>query len=367
MRVTVLMAVYNGEEYIMETVESVLGQSYEDFEFLVIDDGSEDGSYELMRGVGDRRLRLVRKRENLGLGYCLNEGLEIAEGEYIARIDCDDLMARDRLEKQVEYLDGEEGTVVVGSYGKRIDGEGRVLGLMEYPSDLGSQLMEILTGQNIVAHPFVMYRKKPIQELGGYRSFLKYGQDIDLWRRIFLSGYHLSPYGVGIIGEYLTLYREHSRQVTVQRNEDQWGFDCWSFCDFMEGLLGVGKMEGGEGLVRDYQDFWLRKEKKLGGEELARILDIFYQLYGKVRGIYLKGGGNGFLGYELSRLAFKKILNGFEVNLNVGYFGNARLIWRELKRYGVGLWVGILMGVWVLMRRVWKLWNGLIWRVLRWR
>ena len=96
----------------------------------------------------------------MGLGCCLNEGLEIAKGEYIARIDCDDLMAGDRLEKQVEYLDGEEGVVMVGSYGKRIDGEGRVLGLVEYPLDFGDQVMEILTGQNIVAHPFVMYRKE---------------------------------------------------------------------------------------------------------------------------------------------------------------------------------------------------------------
>ena len=119
--------------------------------------------------------------------------------------------------------------------------------------------------------------------------------------------------------------------------------------------------------MRDYQDFWLWKEKELGGEELARILDIFYQLYGKVRGIYLKSGDNGLLGDELSWLAFKKILNGFEVNLNVGYFGNARLIWRESRRYGLSLWVRGLMLFWVLMRRIWKLWAGLFWGVLRWR
>src|SRR6185369_6371693 len=99
------MSVYNGERFLPQAIESVLGQSFRDFEFLIINDGSIDSSVALIGGYKDPRIRLVHKSENIGLTRSLNRGLEMALGGYIARMDCDDISEAGRLEHQVGYLE----------------------------------------------------------------------------------------------------------------------------------------------------------------------------------------------------------------------------------------------------------------------
>src|SRR3712207_3671984 len=104
-KVTVLMAVYNGEAYLREAVDRILGQTFTDLEFLVVSDGSTDGSAEILRSYADPRLRVVENERNLKLIASLNRGLELARGEYVARMDADDVSLPDRLAKQVAYLE----------------------------------------------------------------------------------------------------------------------------------------------------------------------------------------------------------------------------------------------------------------------
>src|SRR5580698_9685158 len=103
-KVTVLMPVYNGEKYIKEALESILQQTFIDFEFLIINDGSTDNSVSIIKSFNDNRIRLIHNEKNSGLVYSLNKGIGLSNGEYIARMDCDDVSIPERLEKQVGFL-----------------------------------------------------------------------------------------------------------------------------------------------------------------------------------------------------------------------------------------------------------------------
>ena len=104
-KVTVLMPVYNGEIYLKQAIESILHQTLSDFEFLIINDGSTDASVEIIQSIKDPSIRLLHNRTNLTLVPTLNKGLELARGEYVARMDCDDISLPERLAKQVEFMD----------------------------------------------------------------------------------------------------------------------------------------------------------------------------------------------------------------------------------------------------------------------
>ena len=127
-RVTVLMTVYNGAAYVRSAVDSVLAQTYADFELLVIDDASTDGSGDVVRAVGDARIRVVPNAANLGLTTSLNTGLALARGELVARHDADDLSRPERLATQVALLDTRPEVSLVGSWYQKIDPAGESLG-----------------------------------------------------------------------------------------------------------------------------------------------------------------------------------------------------------------------------------------------
>jgi glycosyltransferase involved in cell wall biosynthesis len=132
-RITVLMPVHNGEPYLDASVRSILGQTYGDFEFLVIDDGSTDGSARILRAYQDPRFRIVENGRNLGVVETLNRGLSLSRGEYVARMDCDDESLPERLERQVSFLDSHPEVGVLGTSGDLIDGDGRFLAGFRYP------------------------------------------------------------------------------------------------------------------------------------------------------------------------------------------------------------------------------------------
>ena len=124
-RVTVLMTVYNGLPYLAEAVQSVLGQTRRELEFVIVEDGSDDGSAEWLEAVGDPRIRLERNDRNRGQAWSLNRGLELAVGECVARLDQDDVCLPDRLAKQLAWLDAHPQAAAVGSFMAGIDAQGR--------------------------------------------------------------------------------------------------------------------------------------------------------------------------------------------------------------------------------------------------
>lgn len=181
--VSTIMAVYNGSLYLEEAVRSVLRQTYQDFEFIVIDDASTDNTGEILRSIGDVRMRVVTNAERLGLTKSLNVGIGLAKGRYLARMDADDLSLPHRFEQQVRFLDRNPEHAVVGSSYYQIDGTGRRTALITVPTE-DCSLREGLKNQNWFGHGSVMMRRDMIGRLGGYDERFKFAQDYDLWLRV---------------------------------------------------------------------------------------------------------------------------------------------------------------------------------------
>jgi len=204
-RVTVLMPVYNAERYLRPALESILAQTFGDFEFLIINDGSSDGSRKVIESYTDPRIKLVDNPHNMGLAKTLNQGLSLAAGDLIARQDADDMSYPDRLRQQVEFLDSHPETALVGTQARIIDVEGRPTGLSYYDRccEHESIRWDLLFG-NSFTHTSVMFRRKIVAgEMGGYDESFIYEQDYDLWSRI------ASRHGVMNIPLTLVDYRIH--------------------------------------------------------------------------------------------------------------------------------------------------------------
>lgn len=217
-KVTVLMSVYNGEKYLREAIDSILGQTFKDFEFLIIDDGSTDDSAEIIRSYTDSRIRLIQNEENIGLTRSLNKGLKLAKGQYIARMDADDISLLCRLETQGRFLDEHPRVGLVSSSYIKINVAGEEIGFQKVSTE-NDEIKELfLKGLNQFCHPSSMFRKECIKKVGTYREFFKYAQDYDLWRRI------AEEYSVANIGEPLLRWRISHNSISSTAETYQFAF-----------------------------------------------------------------------------------------------------------------------------------------------
>ena len=186
--VTVLMTVYNGLPYLPEAVESVLRQTVEDLELLVIDDASTDGSIECVRRFSDPRIRLVCNERNLGQARSLNRGLELARAPYVARLDQDDVCLPDRLQRQVTFLEQRPDVAVVGTWVYYVSPAGRKMSVVGMRiDDRGAFLGALLTYATPFGHPTVMFRRDLVRGLGGYDPSFAPCEDYALWSRLALQ------------------------------------------------------------------------------------------------------------------------------------------------------------------------------------
>lgn len=215
--VTVLMSVYNGERFLREAMDSVLQQTFSNWEFLIVDDGSTDETWKILSNYAenDQRIVLHRNENNLGLAKSLNMGIQAAKGGYIARFDSDDMCLPARLERQVEALNSSPGIAVVGAWMQDIDEKGERLNVRRGAwESYAHYFFALLRLQTYLYHPSVMFRKTVIQKLGGYDESLVVGQDLDLWVRLAQAGYDAR-----IIQEPLMYYRVHDEQLTTAKRE----------------------------------------------------------------------------------------------------------------------------------------------------
>src|SRR5579884_342064 len=190
-RVSVLMSVYNDERHVRETIDSVLAQSFVDFEFLILDDGSTDGTASLLDSYIDPRIVRIQNATNIGLTRSLNRGLEEARGEYVARIDGDDIMEPGRLAAQVAYLDAHPEIDVLGTWFRCFDEQGMLVGEWEIAPN--PMVIAWLMGWHCaIGHPTVLMRREAILALGGYDPARLYAQDYDLWTRVIMAGSKVS-------------------------------------------------------------------------------------------------------------------------------------------------------------------------------
>ena len=230
--VSIVMSVYNGARFVEQTVHSVLAQTLQDFEFIIIDDGSRDGSAEILERLAaqDSRIRLVRQ-ENRGLIASLNRGIELTQAEYIARIDADDLMMPERLAVQAAFLDAYPEVGVVSSNADTIDAEGNVIGQWVKPSSDTALRWHLLFSPPMM-HPSVMYRKSVVVAAGMYATDAPHAEDFDLWVRLSpVTTFHNLP-------QKLTQRRKWEEQITAAKAKEVEETSCVICAKYMRLVLG---------------------------------------------------------------------------------------------------------------------------------
>jgi glycosyltransferase involved in cell wall biosynthesis len=209
--ISVVMSVYNVEQYLRGAVDSILNQSFKDFEFVIINDGSNDGSFEVILGYQacDRRVIIINQN-NIGLTGSLNRGIKLSRCEYIARQDADDVSMADRLGKQLRFLKSDPQVAVVGCFGEIFNNEGIVspIGNLKISS---RGMKKYLPRQNPLMHGSVMMRKSCLEKAGFYRGFFRYAQDYDLWLRLS------ERFDLAILPESLYRYRINADAISVSK------------------------------------------------------------------------------------------------------------------------------------------------------
>ncbi|MFM5906545.1 MAG: glycosyltransferase [Novosphingobium sp.] len=217
--ITVAMSVYNGERFLAPAIESVLAQTFTDFEFLILDDGSRDSTRSIIEDHArrDSRIRPII-RENKGLIVSLNQMVADARAPLIARMDADDICLPQRFARQLEFLNGHPEYGVIGSWCEDIDENGRpwpAATQHRHPTDHASFVAAIELGRPLLCHPAVMFRRDLVQSVGGYHAAFRHCEDLDLWLRL------ASITGIASLPEQLVKYRHYAEQVSSRHATEQ--------------------------------------------------------------------------------------------------------------------------------------------------
>lgn len=213
-KVSVIMPAYNGEKYIKTAVDSILNQSFTDFELIIINDASTDATEDILLSYGDERIVYLKNGKNLGVAGTLNRGLSVACGEYVARMDADDISEPERLEQQVAYMDAHPDTVVCGT-DVTIFGEGMEPQMGSFPKGDGKIKTTLLFVSPFV-HPSVMVRTAALRGGGFcYEEDYEKVEDYRLWIRLSHVGAFAN------LPQRLLRYRVHPGQVTAVSSQAQ--------------------------------------------------------------------------------------------------------------------------------------------------
>ena len=215
-RISVLMPVYNAEAFVAQAIDSILQQTFRDFEFLILDDGSTDGSAEIIRQFAQRDSRIkVFSGPNRGLLAVLKQGTDLARGDFIARMDADDISDVDRFERQLNFLNANTECVAVGTRVLRVDLDGDPLSLAPVSCDhdcIDNELLHNRSGK--ICHPTVMMRTQAVRDVGGYQQEYHL-EDVDLFLRLAEVG------KLANLDEPLLRYRLHGSSICHTRKRDQ--------------------------------------------------------------------------------------------------------------------------------------------------
>lgn len=215
--ISVIMSVYNGERHVKEAIRSIRFQTFADYEFIIVDDGSTDATgYILAESARqDPRLRLFRNDANWGLTRSLNRGLAHARGNFIARQDADDISHPTRLESQIAFMLRHPEVGAVGAFAKRIDQQNTVNGILGAPTTHGEILAHLLV-RNPMVHSSLFARRTTVDRVKGYNPELRYAQDYDLWWRLGREQ------ELACLPECLVDYRSGSQDsISVQHHRQQ--------------------------------------------------------------------------------------------------------------------------------------------------
>ncbi len=214
-QVTVLMPVYNGSKYLEDAIESILRQTYSHFEFLIINDGSTDDTPKILKSFAqyDKRIRLVNRDANHGLTSCLNLGLKIAMGRFIARMDADDISLPERIERQISFMENNPSVGICGSSVRWMENEKETIS--QFPQDHKDIVCHNLFAPAL-AHPSVIMRKDALAANSlKYSTDYLYAQDYEFWTR---CSRHMQ---MANLNEILLVLRRHGDQISMTKNTSQ--------------------------------------------------------------------------------------------------------------------------------------------------
>jgi len=210
--ITVLTCCYNASSFIKETIESILAQTYTNFKYLIIDDGSTDETYLILKKYQktDSRIKIIQK-EHSGLTHSLNLGLQEAKSKWIARLDADDIALPQRLEQQFKYSQ-EHNATLIGGGAIIINEQGFIISRYDYPDNHIQLLNKLEQNKPFFAHSTAFFNKKIISDLGGYNELLIRAQDKDLWFRI------AEKYKIACLPYPIIKLRKHNKMISKTDN-----------------------------------------------------------------------------------------------------------------------------------------------------
>ena len=269
-QVSVVMPVYNGEKYLAEAIESILAQTFTDFEFIIVDDGSTDCSADIIRGYAkrDSRIQCIWLGENVGGGAARNRGIARGKGPYIASMDCDDVSLPQRLERQVAYLEANPGIGLLGTHARVVDAAMKPLGLTSQPVKHALIALNIFLGGPFT-HSTTIFRRRYIEAVGGYSPKWIYAQDIELYCRLLAE----TDIRFANLPEALNLYRSHEGSWTRQSDGKMRAFRLEAWLGALE-LLGLERSEATVHRLRNLQWYltltWA--ERRAAKRDLLRLV-----------------------------------------------------------------------------------------------
>ena len=209
--ISVIMSVYKPTELMYDAIFSILNQTYKDFEFIIVSDGEKN-----LEVPDDPRIRVIYNEKNIGLTKSLNKALDIAQGEYIARMDADDISLPNRFAEQVKYLDAHPECILVGTWAEIIDEQGNVKRVVKHPCD-DKVIQRELIKYNPFFHSSIMFRKGLY-----YNENFRYAQDYELYFRL-TRGWDDGKKKLANLPLFLQQYRETNNSITSQKNREQIG------------------------------------------------------------------------------------------------------------------------------------------------
>lgn len=216
-KVSIIMGVHNGENYVSNAIESILSQTYKNFEFIICNDASSDSSLEIIEkyALKDSRIVVLNNEKNLGLAATLNKCIVVAKGEFIARMDDDDFSFVNRIEKQVCYLDNNPEYSFVGGGIQFVDNNNTFGKLIPKQKP---ELSDVFRG-GVFMHPTIIIKKEVLMSVDGYTSnkYTKRAEDYDLWCKVYQKGYKGAN-----IPDIVLNYFEGIESYKKRKNKDRW-------------------------------------------------------------------------------------------------------------------------------------------------
>ena len=207
--VSVVMPVYNVEQYVGKAIESILNQTFSEFEFIIVDDSSTDNTWNIIQSYSDKRITAIQNKNNIGNYPSRNKGMKLAKGKYIAVMDGDDIAVPERIEKQFLYLEANPDIIALGS--DFITSQKKREGVMSKSEDLCFGLLRTVS----ILHPSLMVRTDIINSLGGYNEEYKYASDYNLFCSLALIG------KIENLPDVLMIYRVHKNQISSDKKNEQ--------------------------------------------------------------------------------------------------------------------------------------------------